>query len=339
MKNISLFYIIVLIISSSFLIAEEQENLGIPRLVIITKNLDFGDVPLGEERILEIQVKNISIRTFNSAFIYGFTIVPDDKDFFMLDSISEYNPVKLYEGDKKSFEVKFRPTSIRDYSSVLYVQSNAEGVVPIYLTGSSTKYISNVKFTPEKIEFKTTLQKDTISRFLFIETVGKREVEIKGISMEDKDNLFSFEQFVTIPVIIKDNGLSIRIDLVPNKVGTYTNYLLIKSSDSLNPLLKVPIVAQIGAVSSVEELSESTEFDFNIIEEGNIINFSILAKTSLKAGTFTIYSQEGKLIKTVNVSGNSSEVSVTIDKNEIPKLFFIRITLGERVYTHKFVRE
>jgi len=68
------------------------------------------------------------------------------------------------------------------------------------------------------------------------------------------------------------------------------------------------------------------------------ITFSIISESTLELGAFSNYSQEGKLIKSFKVSGNSTEVSVSISKNELPKLSFIRFTQGERVYTHKFVR-
>ena len=339
MKNITLYCLIVLIVSVSVLKAEEQETLGIPRLDIITKNLDFGNVTLGEERILEIQVKNISIRTFNNAYIYGFTIAPDNEDFFMLDTISEYNPVRLYEGDQKNFEVKFRPKTNGEFSSVLYIKSNAEGVVPIYMTGKCVLFGTNIKHTPVEISFKTTLQKDTISKFVFIESISNDELEIMEISIEKKDKLFSSVPLEPIPIVISDMGISVRVDLVPYKIGTYTNNLIIKSNDSINPHLKIPIIAQIGVASSVEKISESPDFDFSIIEEGNTIKFSLVTKIGFKDGEFAFYSQEGKLIKTVLVSGNTSELLVSIDKSELPKLSFIRFTQGERVYTHKFVRE
>ncbi len=68
------------------------------------------------------------------------------------------------------------------------------------------------------------------------------------------------------------------------------------------------------------------------------ITFFIVSEKILELGTLSIYSQGGKLIKSQFVNGNSAKLSLSISKNELPKLSFIRFTQGERVYTHKFVR-
>jgi hypothetical protein len=233
MKNLTLYSLLLQALFFSCLIAEEQDNADFPIVNILTKELDFGDLPLGEERVMEIEVRNYGYISYKDAVIYGFSIVPDDKEFYMLDSATHIKPISISPHNTKSFRVKFRPNSIRDYSSVIYIKSNALGVEPIYLIG--------------------------------------------------------------------------------------------RSIDSLQ--------------SSVQDITEIESLSFKSIDEGSDITFSIVSDRSLENGTFSIYSQEGKLINTINVSSNSTELSVIISKSELPRLSLIRFTQGERVYTHKFARE
>lgn len=220
-------------IFSSCLLAGELDNASIPSLKVITTKLEFGNVTIGEEKVLEIEIRNNSIRVFKSAIIYGFTIAPDYKDFFMLDTVDDFHQVSLRESDQKSFRVKFKPSSIREYNSVVYIKSNAYGAEPIFLIGRATD----------------------------------------------------------------------------------------------------------GNQSSVQEITEIESLSFQSIDERNSITFSIVSESVFEDGTFAIYSQEGKLIKSIVVSGNSSEFTVSISKSELPLLSLIRFTQGEKTYVHKHLRE
>ncbi len=339
MRSLILNSILILTLFSSCLIAEELDNADLPIVNILTEELDFGNLPLGEERVMEIEVRNYGYISNKDVFIYGFTIAPDDKEFYMLDTATDIKPISISPHNTKSFRVKFKPNSIRDYNSVIYIKSNAVGVVPIYLEGKCVDYRSNIKYSPNETVFRTPSNLDTISLFLYIETQGKGEIEITDISLEKNDKMFDYKLFDTLPALINDIGISVRIDLAPYKTGTFSNNLIVKSNDSINPTLSIPIEAQIEPPSSVIDFNESDEFIFQSFDEGSEITFSIVSERVLESGTFAIYSQEGKQIKSIVVSGNNTELSVSISRSELPRLSLIRFTQGEKTYVHKHLRE
>jgi hypothetical protein len=307
-----------------------------PELEIEKRLLDFGIESLNTENVLELEIKCVG---YVRACIMGFKIKSDSLVFTVLNDISYNRPVYLEPGEKLKLMVMFRPDRIDIYNSKLHIVYDGPRDEAITLVGQGVKNKSRIKFSRQEIIFQNSTKNENEIQKLNINRVGYEPLEIIDISLEKDDGVFTISKNIDTPLEINDYGLSVFVEFLAKDNGYYKNNIIVNSSDYLLPKAVITIIAQIGDISSVSDFSESKEFTFQSNDDGYNIIFSIVSERVLEKGTFAFYSQEGKLIKTVNVSGNSSELQVSIDKSELPKLSFIRFTHGERVYTHKFVRE
>ncbi|MER3328609.1 MAG: hypothetical protein RIF34_03440, partial [Candidatus Kapaibacterium sp.] len=305
-----------------------------PELEIETELLDFGVESLNNEKVLELEIKCVGYRR---ACIFGFNIKSDTLVFSVLNDISYDRPVYLEPGEILKLMVMFKPNNEDTYNSKLHILYDGPDDKSITILGQGVKSKSRIRFSSQEIIFQNSTKNET--QKLNINRVGYEPIEIIDISLENDNGVFEISKNIETPLEINDYGLSVFIDLLATDNGYYTNNIIVISSDYALPKAIIPIQAQIGTISSVSNFSEYLEFSFQSIDEGSYVTFSIVSGSTLELGTFSIYTQDGKLIKSEEVNGNNTEFSVTISKSELPSLSLIRFTQGKKTYVHKYMRE
>ena len=199
-----------------------------------------------------------------------------------------------------------------------------------------------LEFLPFFLDFgEVAIGTEKILEFEVIST-GLSEAVINRFIIDSNKAEFTVLDTVTTnnSIILKpDEKMTLRVKFKPKVKVSYKSDLILSDGFStyFYTFLKGTGIEETN--TSVQDITDIESLIFQSIDEGNDITFSIVSERALENGTFSIYSQEGKLIKSIVVSSNSTELSVSISKSEVPKLSLIRFTQGENTYVHKHLRE
>ena len=250
------------------------------------------------------------------------------------------NPFRIHPDYDIKLRVGFNAGEIGEISEKLTVYSSNDSATILFI-GKSVEEEPIIQLEKSLLVLDDNLQLD--STYLFDVKIMNKSVSrliVNKIYLKNKKNGFSPNLGFSTLNINDISGYTIRYKFTHYLYGEYRDTLVFESNDPINPIIELPIVAYLrDSETKITDFSDAEQFEFITLNSKETAEFVLKSITNFKEGNLSIYTQEGKLIKTVNVSGNTSELQVSIDKSELPKLSFIRFIQGERVYTHKFVRE
>lgn len=335
MKNSIWFILLTFILVPSGMNGQAL-NPGEPIFESITKSLDFGNVLIGEEYTLPVKIKNVGS---SSGYIWVHSIEFDSTVFVAINGFSSSEPLRIESGETKEILIKFKPIALKEYKSELTIMSDAyeEDMAPIVIKGNAI----DDPIIAASWDFGTVDLNRVFNRYINIYNISSQDITIdslyyeKGIKEYNWNNFPDFNYPITVPA---GKIYPIFIQFEASEEGYFQEGIIIKSTPPTKQTCQVRGTA-IDINTSVLDITEIESLSFQSIDGGSDITFSIVSERVIEAGAFAIYSQEGKLIKSIIVSGNSSEISVSISKSELPRLALIRLTQGEKAYVHKFMRE
>lgn len=336
MKNAIWLIILTFVLVPSGMKGKEVTKGGYPDLEVITKNLFFGNVLIGNELIVPVKLKNIG--TF-PLIISEININVDSTVFTVVNPPTEGYPIIIRSDKTKEILIKFKPLELEVYKSEMIIISddyNYNGE-PVKLEGNA---IDDPIVTTDW-DFGTVELNKVHNQYIYIQNISSHDITIDSLYYEKGTKEFHWNNFpdfnypISVPA---GEDYPIFIQFEASEEGYYQESIIIKSTPSTKQTCQVMGTA-IDINTSVQDITDIESLSFQSIDGGSEITFAIISESVFEDGTFAIYSQEGKLIKSQFVNGNSTELSVSISKKELPKLSFIRLTQGERVYTQNYVRE
>ncbi len=336
MKNTILLILLSFILLPSGMKGQSETIYGAPEFEMITKSLDFGNILLEEEYTLPIIVKNSGVATLN---LFNVIIEFDTTVFVVINAPASYSPLSIESGDTVNIQIKFKPLVLKEYKSKLFIKSDdsRSEEVAITLKGNAI----DDPISASSWDFGTVELDRVYNTYINIYNISSQDITIdslyyeKGIKEFNWNNFPNFNYPITVPA---GEDYPIFIQFEASEEGYFEESIIIKSTPPTKQTCQV-MGAAIDINTSAQDITEIESLSLQTIDGGSEITFSIVSERVLESGAFAIYTQEGKLIKSVVVSGNSKELSVSIGKNELPRLSLIRFTQGEKTYVHKYMRE
>lgn len=334
MKTIFHLILLFILIAPIPLLSVDLTNGGFPEVKLITEELDFGEVKVGETKLLKIELVNVGS---GDVEIFDITFDSNSNIFSNTDTVSIYNPLRIKEGKNIFLNVLFTPTDAIEYSNSLTLYSNAEfhNSNKVKLMGSGFSKPPEIYSSEKEITLHKSNEVDTSTKCFKLTNIGDGSLEIPFLFLESENSVFELEHNVETPFKLKNNeSIEICIKLVTDEAGTFTNKIVIISNDEKQSVLKLPLLAiVIDPFSSVSDFPQSDELKILTNKVGDNVEFSVQSNTTLQSGTITIYTIEGREIKSSFSSNQTNNISINIKKNELPPLSIIRLRQGERFYT------
>lgn len=235
-----------------------------PRISITPLSLDFGTVPTGQNRSLNVTVSNpgtaplvISAATFsNAAFSTTSTL-----------------PVTVAPSGTSAIAVRFAPSAAGAVAARVEFTSNdpATPRVTVNLTGiGSAAPASAPKIEPSRpsVDFGTVSPGSQNTQPLQIRNTGNAVLEISSLTIAD--SRFTLVG-VSAPVSIQpQSSVSWTVRLAPGpNTGAIASTLTITSNDTATPSLRISLTATVSGVAIAPRLVPSqAAIDFGAVRVG-----------------------------------------------------------------------
>lgn len=272
--------------------------------------------------------------------IDSFRTTPRRGILTLLSAQNFPNPFRIHPNYDIKLRVGFNAGEIGEISEKLTVYSGTDSATILFI-GKSVLDDPVIQLEKDLLVLDDNLQLDSVYIFdVKILNKSVSRLKVNKMYLKNMKNGFSAHLGNSSLYINDISDYTIRYKFTHYLYGEYRDTLVFESNDPINPVIELPFVAYLrDPETNITELSDTKQFEFRTLNSPETTEFILKSNNIFNEGIFAIYSQEGKLIKSFEVSGNSTGVSLTISKNELPKLSFIRFTQGERVYTHKYLKE
>lgn len=210
-----------------------------------------------------------------------------------------------------------------------------------------SKPLSEINGIPELEIITKVLDFDTVD--LGTKKVMEIEVRSRGYSTvsiygflisQEYDNFIMSDTATDFkPIQVRGDNSTFEVTFTPTAPIDYYSELYIQCDAYGVVPIKLIAVGNWDPYAHASNFPQTEELNLNILPIGNNVSFSLNSAVGLKAGKLEIYSTDGRIIRSIDLANNTSNVNLNINKNELPPLSIIRLTQGEKVYTYKFMKE
>ncbi len=220
-----------------------------PQLVLPASELDFGIVPVLNQKTLEIPLVNAGRADLE---IQSVKLKDSDGIFTLLSAAS-----KVVAGETANLTVKFLPLKEQDYSNTLLLQSNDESnpEIEVKLLGKgSTRAVMQVD--PMVLDFGRIPECSAAVKTFTITSKGTADLIVEELSFtEGSSPAFSFVGSSKTPAVVKfkdANGLpgkiqlTVKLTVVPGATGMVMGGIKIRGTDPDNRELVLQLKAEVN---------------------------------------------------------------------------------------------
>ncbi len=221
-----------------------------PELVPPVGPYDFGTVPVLNERMLEVDLRNVG--RANLA-VFSMRIKEDGAPFRV-----DVPPPEVGRGAMETVTVFFKPTSEQPFAATLVLETNDpnDGLLELPLVGvGDTRAVMEVDPTDLCI-FGRTPEGGASVKTLTIRSLGSADLIVEDVSFtEDTSPAYSFIGSMKTPAVVKTQGS----DGLPGKLQITIKYTVlvgapeeargavrIRSTDPDQPEVLVPLCGQVN---------------------------------------------------------------------------------------------
>jgi len=239
-----------------YLYKVDLSGTGTPALVLGFTEHDFGNVVVG-------QPATVALNVFNSGT--GALILQDLQFSSPEFTTTHALPDTIPAGSQVDVSLTFSPTSWGFYEGLLTVTTN-DPVTPeatVTLSGYGVAPVPEIEVEPGFVEFDAVRVGALTGRWLTVSNQGVQDLTITDIMVDD--SRFWVEASLPITLSTRDSA-SLRIWFQPFAAGQVTATLNITSNDPDEPLLAVPLYADVIYYSNALG-TELWSFQTNVQQE------------------------------------------------------------------------
>jgi hypothetical protein len=230
-------------------------------------SLDFGDVPVDEQKALPVSLENIG----NVAFDVMSIDVPDG---YTLRGIkSDFVGSTLLAGMKTNFEVVFIPTSEGERSAQLVVHISDEEEVVLDLRGVGTRvHLPRIVAMPTSIDFGAVELGGQSTANVSLKNEGNAPGTIDKATLASMSTEFRLS--TPLPITIAE-GATQQIELLfaPTAQGVKSDRMQLELVEDV-PSISIELNGE-GRIPLGEILCEPSRVDFGAVERGQVLSRSV----------------------------------------------------------------
>jgi hypothetical protein len=205
-------------------------GIAVPVMTVLTPNLAFGDVELGQKSTKSISVKNtgdanliISAVNFSGANASDFA--------------SEGNsfPITVAPGATATLNVAFTPAALGSRSASVGLTHNATGTASVVLSGTGVQ--PSITITPGSLSFGNQLVRTTsATKNVVVSNSGTSNLIINNVTISGSAATeFSFTAVATPITIAPSASTTISVTFTPDTTGARTASLVITDNATGSP--------------------------------------------------------------------------------------------------------
>ncbi len=232
-----------------------------PKLYVDRKNLDFGEIFVGNSKELYITVKNTGSADLQ---ISSITLLKDDGIFSVNTDCST-----LKSNETCKITISFKPTKDGEITNTLLIKSNVSDIY-IKLSGKGVKRKPKIVISSKTVNFGEVFLGKTEERNLTIENSGTENLEIYSISIEGSKR-FSIKEIKKqsqCKTLRPGERCKITITYKPEEETQDIGFLVIKTNDPINPEIKVSLLGYGVKQPQPDIYISQKSLDFGAIEIG-----------------------------------------------------------------------
>lgn len=231
------------------------EGIKIEHLEIQPKNLDFGNIEINSEKILEITVVNNLSQSFtlNTNFPLG-------SDGF---SVTNAMPMELAGKNSTKINVKFKPTEIKQYETILYLDDAKKYSVGLKGYGISAE---ELEISPKSLDFGNVELNTTGSKEISVTNKTTKSIKItcsfnsggSDFSL-DSQNPFDIPAGGNNKIVVKFSPKEIRAygEILRINTDNNSSYSVNLKGNGVNP----DLLSLICDVTSVPPVLDGNDYD------------------------------------------------------------------------------
>jgi len=277
-----------------------------PTYTVIPSTLNFGSVPVNDNKSLTFTITNTHI---SANLIISGTTIPDSEITINV-SATEILPLQ-----SKVFTVTFSPTTSRVVSDILTSNSNA-GSITVNYSGTGLA-VPSLKIESGPIDFDIYTLSDDVTSNLQISNVGAVDLEITGIVFPTISDT-TFLTSVTFPFVIPFGEAAIIVITVNSTAEVIFSDNITINSNSFNAPHTLAIS---GNAQSPHIILSTQQLDFGTILIGDIKQLQLTIKNDKDVDLIVNIVNSAHFTVSENdfvVSSNSSSIVTVTFSLDVP---------------------
>ncbi len=252
-------------------------------ITLSATTIDFGDVSIGERKVLSLVIEN------NSDVDVIIKDIVDINSPFELDSAPSF-PYKLSPSDKLVLKVAFSPSSYGTFNQPFDIVTDS-GDITVQLTG--TGKATDIYITPVSIDFGRVTVGSSAYQNITVRNNGNKPFDIIGCS--NNSGIFSVTG-CNVQTVSSSSPVTLTVEFSPDSLGEVTDELTIYTNVG-NYKISLKGTGK-GGILSVS----NTDLNFGFVKTGS---FSLKEVVITNAGNETITINS---INTTNLNPGSQTV-------------------------------
>jgi hypothetical protein len=207
---------------------------GGPANIVVTPNsLDFGNVPVGQTRELNLTVSNTGSSTLN--------VSPIDSDNARFSTVPPDVSFAVASGGEQPVTVRFAPTFAGAQTGTLSINSNdPEPTRTVQVQGVGQRAEPEIGVNRTELDFGTIVLGEERSRTVNVTNTGNAPLNVGPITITQNTLQFS----VVSPgafTVAAGGQQTVTVRFTPTQIGPQTGTLKINSDDPDKPSLSVSL--------------------------------------------------------------------------------------------------
>jgi hypothetical protein len=229
------------------------------------KSFDFGQVPVLNPRIQEVEVRNLGRA---SILISDLSLQEPDGPFRLLYPIA---PFSLEGGSVVFVQVGFRPPKAERYEATLLVKSEYSITPEVEIGFVGTGFTAAHMAVSEAIDFGEVCGGTTAVQHILVQASGDADLLLEQIQFQDPVPEFEFVSSVTTPAKVPPGEtLSIGVRYAPTESSPASSIgaVVIAGADPDRPQVTVPLTGSVNRapLASIADTGEALPGDTVVLD-------------------------------------------------------------------------
>jgi len=234
-----------------------------PTIAVDTNNLSFGDIKVGNSKVLSFKITNNGNQSYNITNITGASAP------FTLSGTTQG---LLEPGKSITVQVTFTPTQSGTFTTQLDIQTDVTGLSQtVNVTGNGVAPLMAVNTT--SLDFGSQLTTGT--KDLNITITNNGNSDITSLSYTLNGSAFSIPVSATAP-ITPGNNKTVTVRFSPTDLATYTGSLTIQSDGGTQT---ISLTGQ-GATPKITMIPDPSALDFGTIATNSSKTLALTIKNT-----------------------------------------------------------
>lgn len=295
-----------------------------PKIIVSHNMIDFSEIPThsSSEQLLIIKGTTTAPVSIDSIYMKG------NSNVFTIQSLKE-TPYNVTNIDSIIVLVSTNSFNKGIFHDTIAINVNNNIIdIPLkatYYDQEKPTILSSVS----EINFGTLSphQSETIHCKLY--TKNNVDIYVKSITLDNSNSDFALDISDTLPFQIEDDdSLIVGVRVSFTKPGQYQNILRIESNSFPDSIIRIPVFAQVNAVSVNEQeslLHDCIVWNINENDDVFIIHCNP-CETDIEVRVFSV---DGECCFKQKISSGRGNQSITIDKNFLSNGLYYFVLLSD----------